>query len=82
MLNQFINVLNFNNLVTYFTNYYMNCHDLKRLCENKEITLTHDFNRGDLDEKPNMFLTVSTVFIIFTQTVKRVTSQKQILLNI
>ncbi len=39
---------------------------LKSLCENKEIALTHDFNRGNFDKKRTMFLTVSTVFTIFT----------------
>ena len=32
--------------------------------ENKEIILTHDFNRGNLGKKQTVFLTVSTVFHI------------------
>ncbi len=40
---------------------------LTRLCENKEITLTHDFNRRNLGKNQTVFLTVSTVLTIFTQ---------------
>ena len=34
---------------------------LTRLCENKEITLTHDFNRRNLGKNQTVFLTVSPV---------------------
>ena len=35
------------------------------LCENKEIALTHDFNRGNSEKKQTVLPTVSTVFTIF-----------------
>ncbi len=38
------------------------------LCENKEIALTHDFNRGNSGKKQTVLPTVSTVFTIFTQS--------------
>lgn len=46
----------------------LNSHDLSCQCENEKITLTHDFNRGNMDKKQTAFVTVLTVLIIIKQT--------------